>query len=107
MSSEVKTQVVWLTDGFGGGGHAEVVLASDYAALEAEYERLREALEPFAALAHLFDDGVRGGTVPRTGTVLSWPRLGKDGELIENELTVEHLRDARAALAVSFAMEGV
>ena len=42
MSSKAKTQVVWLRDGFGGGGHAEVCLASDYAALEAECERLRK-----------------------------------------------------------------
>lgn len=41
MSSDVKTQVVWLPDGFGGGGHAEVCRATDYAALEAECERLR------------------------------------------------------------------
>lgn len=42
MSSDVKTQVVWLPDGFGGGGHAEVCRASDYAALEAENARLVE-----------------------------------------------------------------
>ena len=42
MSSEVKTQVVWLPDGFGGGGHAEVCRASDYAVLEAENARLVE-----------------------------------------------------------------
>ena len=42
MSSKAKTQVVWLRDGFGGGGHAEVCLASDYAALEAENARLVE-----------------------------------------------------------------
>ena len=41
MSSKAKTQVVRLRDGFGGGGHAEVCLASDYAALEAENARLR------------------------------------------------------------------
>ena len=45
MSSDVKTQVVWLPDGFGGGGHAEVCRASDYAALEAERERLADALD--------------------------------------------------------------
>ena len=42
MSSDVKTQVVWLPDGFGGGGHAEVCRASDYAVLEAENARLVE-----------------------------------------------------------------
>ena len=42
MSREVKTQVVWLPDGFGGGEHAEVCRASEYAALEAECQRLRE-----------------------------------------------------------------
>ena len=41
MSSDVKTQVVWLPDGFGGGEHAEVCRASDYAALEAERDALR------------------------------------------------------------------
>ena len=45
MSSEVKTQVVWLRDGFGGGGHAKVVLATDYAALEAENTRLTEQVK--------------------------------------------------------------
>lgn len=40
--SDVKTQVVWLPDGFGGGGHAEVCRASDYAVLEAENARLVE-----------------------------------------------------------------
>ena len=40
--NNVKTQVVWLRDGFGGGGHAEVVLASNYEALEAENARLVE-----------------------------------------------------------------
>ena len=40
--SDVKTQVVWLPDGFGGGGNAEVCRASDYAVLEAENARLVE-----------------------------------------------------------------
>jgi len=40
--SDVKTQVVWLPDGLGGGGHAEVCRASDYAVLEAENARLVE-----------------------------------------------------------------
>lgn len=66
-----------------------------------EVRRLREALEPFAALAKLFDDGVRGGTMPKTGAVMSWPRLDEAGELVDNELTVEHLRSARAALTRS------
>ena len=39
--SEMKTQVVWLPDGFGGGEHTEVCRATDYAALEAENENLR------------------------------------------------------------------
>ena len=45
MSREVKTQVVWLPDGFGGGEHADVCRAADYDALEAERERLREKLD--------------------------------------------------------------
>ena len=68
------------------------------ARLIAAAPELLEALEPFAALADLFDDGVRGGTMPRTGVVMSWPRL-KDGKLVDNDLTVEHLRAARAAIA--------
>lgn len=45
MSEQVKPQLVWLQDGLGGGEHVLVYRASDYAALEAECERLREALE--------------------------------------------------------------
>lgn len=49
MISDVKTQVVWLPDGFGGGEHAEVCRASDYAALEAENARLRVKLMTIAS----------------------------------------------------------
>ena len=45
MSEQVNPQLVWLQDGFGGGEHVHVYRASDYAALEAECERLREALD--------------------------------------------------------------
>jgi len=55
------------------------------------------ALEPFAKLAHLFSPKRRSANIPITGLVVSWPRLGADGEMIENELTVEHLREADAA----------
>ena len=50
MSSEVKTQVVWLPDGFGGGGHAEVCRASDYTSLEAELTELRHQHDKLAGL---------------------------------------------------------
>jgi hypothetical protein len=56
--------------------------------------RLLAALQPFADLAELFDDGKRGGNMPSTGAISSWPRLNKD-----YELTVEHLRTARATIA--------
>ena len=52
MSSDVKTQVVWLPDGFGGGGHAEVCRASDYAALEADNARFQSAIVGMIDLAH-------------------------------------------------------
>lgn len=55
------------------------------------------ALEPFAKLAHLFSPKRRSANIPTTGLVVSWPRLGADGEMVENELTVEHLREADAA----------
>ncbi len=56
---------------------------------------LLEALEVFANLANLFDDGVRAGCMPSTGTIMSWPRLSSDGSIVENEITVEDLRVAR------------
>lgn len=74
--------------------HGQWVKRIAYDALSAEVERLRAALEPFAKLAELFDDARRSGLTPKTGTVMSWPRID-----YEYELTVEHLRYARAALA--------
>ena len=59
MSSDVKTQVVWLPDGFGGGGHAEVCRATDYAALEAECERLRKEKSARQALSIQLIDEAR------------------------------------------------
>lgn len=41
MSEQVRPQLVWLPDGFGGGKHVHVCCATDYAALEAENENLR------------------------------------------------------------------
>lgn len=61
--------------------------------LAAEVERLARALAPFAACAVLFDPDRIGGNMPDTGVWQSWPRL--DGDY---ELTVEHLREARAAI---------
>lgn len=61
--------------------------------LEACNAKLAAALKPFAELAELFDDKNRGGTMPESGQIYTWRRPNK-----EYELTVEHLRDARAAL---------
>ena len=69
--------------------------ADTIATLSATNERLRAALEPFAKAANCYDDGVRGSNMPRTGVWYGW----KMGKGIEAELTVENLRDARAALA--------
>ena len=68
--------------------------------LRAEVERLRELLAPFARVATVFDDDRRGATMVRDGVFMSWPRM--DGDY---ELTVEHLRNARAALSGSKEME--
>lgn len=57
-------------------------------------QELLEALEPFSMLAELFDDSKRGSNMPHEGVIYSWPRPNR-----EYELTVEHLRAARAAIA--------
>jgi len=71
-------------------GGSDSILDCDAAA---EIERLREALRPFAELAELFDDENRSSNMPATGVVYAWGRLHRD-----YVLTVEHLREARAAL---------
>lgn len=53
--------------------------------------RLLAALQPFAALASLFEPG--SGTVPTSGPIYQWSRNGT-----EYALTIEHLRAAREAL---------
>jgi len=50
MSEQVRPQLVWLPDGFGGGEHAHVYCATDYAALHAEAEALRAALFGIASV---------------------------------------------------------
>ena len=44
MSEQVKPQLVWLPDGFGGGEHVHVYRAADYAALQAECASLKNSL---------------------------------------------------------------
>lgn len=91
----------WLVDG-NGDSVLEGKIAcpnQNNLALIAAAPDLLEALAPFAELAKLFDDGIRGGTMPRSGVIASWPRLGVDGEIIEYHITVEHLQSARAAIA--------
>lgn len=65
------------------------------------------ALEPFAKLAPLFSPEKRRANVPTTGLIVSWPRLGADGEMVENELTVEHLREAEAAFRAAAGLPDV
>ena len=72
--SDVKMQVVWLPDGFGGGEHVEVCRASDYAALEAELAQLRAGQEPvlYANGEHLalaLDNPDKEGRSVSTSTV--------------------------------------
>jgi hypothetical protein len=57
---------------------------------------LVEALQNFADLAQLFDDEMRGGTMPMDDDdpIMQWPRVNRN-----YELKVGHLRKARAALA--------
>lgn len=69
-------------------------LVSQRDGLAAENQRLREALAPFALVATVFDDDRRGATMPRTGSFMEWPRLDR-----VYTLTIEDLREARAALA--------
>ena len=57
MSSNLKTQVVWLPDGFGGGEHAVVCLASDYAALADELATLRAEVQRLRAQSAWVPDG--------------------------------------------------
>jgi hypothetical protein len=68
--------------------------ADTITALRAEVERLRAALEPFAEAARCYDDDVCGSNMPTSGAFYGW-RLGAGVEL---DLTVEDLREARAAL---------
>jgi hypothetical protein len=63
-----------------------------------QVEAVRAALKPFADLAELFDDGKRASNMPNTGTICAWARRDQ-----EYELTVEHLRAARDALATKEA----
>ena len=77
-------------------------LRAALAAEQARAERLAGALRPFADLAELFDDDRRGGNMPSTGLIMSWPRIGK-----EYDMTVEHLRAAVAALALRPSGDGV
>lgn len=67
------------------------------ASLEAEIERLRKALKPFAKAAVVFDEEFRSTNAPRTGAWYSWNRMA-NGKELNVELTVEDLREARAAL---------
>lgn len=68
-------------------------LEAENAALREDAERLTVALKPFANVACIFDDGRRGASMPSSGAWQSWPRI--DGDY---ELTVEDLRNARAAI---------
>lgn len=73
----------------------------------AAVSRAVAALEPFAKLAHLFSPEKRRANVPTTGLIVSWPRLGPDGEMVEHELTVEHLREADAAFRAAAGLPEV
>lgn len=73
----------------------------------AAVSRAVAALEPFAKLAHLFSPEKRRANVPTTGLIVSWPRLGADGEMVEHELTVEHLREADAAFSAAAGLPEV
>lgn len=64
--------------------------------VRAAVAELIDALRPFAELAELFDEGMRGGTMPRADAdpIMEWPRMNK-----EYGLYVGNLRAARAALS--------
>lgn len=66
-------------------------------ALRSKVESQSRALRPFAEVARVFDPDMRGSCLPTTGEWYAWPRL-VNGAPYDFHLTVEHLREARAAL---------
>lgn len=74
-------------------------LMAALAAEQARAERLADALRPFAELAPLFD---RADVAPANGKLLAWHIDGAS-----YALSVEHLRAARAALALRPSGDGV
>lgn len=106
MSNELKvTGGEWRTESFLGDwviyNDADELVETVYsgeanARLLAASKKLYEALKPFADCAELFDEGVRGSNMPSSGIFQAWGRIGKD-----YELTVDDLRNARAALAAA------
>jgi hypothetical protein len=71
---------------------ASPTLAQSVIDLTEENGRLREALEPFARLAAVFD--APGGTTPTAGEIYTWSRM-VNGEPTDFTLTVEMLKAAR------------
>lgn len=65
--------------------------AATLLSLSARCGEMERALEPFAALADIFDH--KGGNRPTTGTIAQW----SDHRVGDRELTVEALRAARRA----------
>lgn len=62
--------------------------------LTRQRDELVAALRPFADCAEVFDDHRRAVMMPNSGPFQSWPRMDRDFVL-----TVEDLRNARAAIA--------
>lgn len=68
--------------------------ARKYTAAQSEIARLREALAPFAEIAHHFPKHREFGNRPWEGVIYAWHTSG----FPDAEMTVEHVHAARAAL---------
>lgn len=96
MSSDVKTQVVWLPDGFGGGGHAAVCRASDYAALADELATLRAEVQRLRAQSAWVPDGY--AIVPAEPTPEMAAQTAYDGTQYSNPFDFDDFRKDYAAM---------
>lgn len=91
MREQVRPQLVWLPDGFGGGEHAHVYCATDYDALHAEAEALR-GLTP-----ELPPRPPEGAGLPRYGLRWNGPAQPLSVPMDDGYWTPWHLAEALRA----------
>ena len=98
MSEQVKPQLVWLQDGLGGGEHVLVYRASDYAALEAERERLRAQVSALQSDANSWQSGYDKCRADGYGS----GRKERDALAAENEALVRNLRGKHSLVGATY-----